>query len=116
MADHPDWSRALVPAEKARFYLGLIDDPKSRGRGTAFVDYLGFRDVAELRAAIAAHARSSPARLDRVTRHGRVYDVVGPMSGPSGRWFVHMLTVWIVHPGRTTPFNVTALPVRKPKE
>jgi hypothetical protein len=112
----PEWSSAFVPSSKADFYLGQLDDPKSRGRAAAFVDYLGFEHPQQVVDALVRHAQTNHPILQRVTAWGAVYRVVGPLQGPSGRRFDRMLTVWMVHRGRTTPFNITALPTRKPTE
>lgn len=102
---------AFVEDDKLGYYLGTSATPSPRAG--VFRGVLGFTEPDELRRAILDHACSWPAEVHAVRSHGVIYNVIGPMVGPSGRRIERMITAWIIEPGSASPRNVTAFPDRR---
>jgi hypothetical protein len=108
----PNRERAYVEASKARYYFEPREaDDKSR----LVTEVLGFKAPEELAEAVVLHAKTYPAYEDRRDRHGVVYYVEGPFSGPSGRRVESFRTVWIIESPSAAPRSVAIRPLPRRK-
>jgi hypothetical protein len=109
----PGRQRAFVEDDKLGYYLGLNRPGDPAPRAGVFREVLGFTDPSDLRRAIVEHGKAWPAVLFANREHGPIYNVIGPMEGPSGRRIERMITAWIIEHGTTAPRNITAFPDRR---
>lgn len=98
---------AVVDDLKLGYYLDESSRARPGSKVGIFRDILGFTDRESLRLALLAHGRENPASVFMASPYGVVWNVVGPMSGPSGRTTL-IRTGWMIHHGSRTPVNTTA--------
>lgn len=106
----PNVDRAVIDAAKVRDYLLSEAHPVGRFKA-AFFMALGYSagrwDL--LRDDFLALARAGTAAPGKPSPFGRILQVDGILTGPSGR-SVAVRTVWIVDAGEQTPRFITAYP------
>lgn len=103
-----------------------VDDAKLLGyylaewrRGTAsdkvtlIRDVLGFSTPAALRWALVTHARTHGASVWTRRDESVIYNVTGPLAGPSGRTIHGFISAWELRNGSCAPRNVTVLVGRR---
>ena len=109
----PYAEEAYVQQRKLTGYL--MDE---RWRGTPadkvglVVDVLGFTDPEMLRSALLDHARRWPAQLQSRDVLGQIFNVTGPLVGPSGT-VVGMVSCWMIGAGARRPRFITLMPARR---
>lgn len=103
-------SDAVIAPEKLRDYILSPTHPDGRAKA-AYLALLGYTQAdwprldADLRDQILSRA-AEPARL---SQYGQKYEILGPLTGPSGdtAW---VRTIWIICIGETVPRLVTLIP------
>ena len=106
----PNADRAVIDTAKVRDYLLSEVHPVGRFKA-AFFNALGYStDRWEvLRNDLLALARTAPAATEKSSQFGRVFEVDGILTAPSGR-SVDVRTAWIVRTTEDSPRFVTAFP------
>lgn len=110
MAELPNIDHAMVEERKITAYL--LDGRHTLGGAKAvFFERFGFSaaDWMRFRDAVLAHARDNDVHHSYDARHGRVYDIVGPLTSPDGRNPL-VLVVWMIRSGEDRPRLVTVVP------
>ena len=106
----PNADRAIFDPAKVRDYLLSSVHPVGRFKATFFVSLGYTQDRWEtLRDDFLAIARSGDAVPGRLSVFGRMFEVDGMLTGPSGR-AAEIRTVWIVASDEASPRFVTAYP------
>ncbi len=106
----PNADRAIVDPAKVRDYLLSSAHPVGRFKATFFVSLGYTQDQWEtLRDGLLALAGSGDAVPGRLRVFGRMFEVDGMLTGPSGRT-AEIRTVWIVASDDAPPRFVTAYP------
>jgi len=103
----PHRANAHVDDAKLGYYMDEARRADTGSKVGIFRGILGFMDGESARAALVSHAQTHEAFVMRQNEHGVIWNVIGPMSGPSGRTTI-MRTGWIIHHGSRTPVNTTA--------
>ena len=101
-----------VPAEKMRDYLLDDEHPDNPGKA-AFFATLGYTEDnwQDLDRALREQHLVLDAKEVETTDWGRMFEIVGPISGPSGR--AHAVrSIWIIRHSEDFPRFVTAYPAR----
>lgn len=105
---------AIIPADKLRDYLLSSSHPDGRGKAE-YLGRLGYSQEAcgKLDADLREQVLSREAQPGRPSPYGQKYEILGPLTGPSGNtaW---VRTIWIVLTGETVPRLVTLIPAEKP--
>jgi len=106
----PNADRAIVDPTKVRDYFLSSVHPVGRFKATFFVSLGYTQDRWEtLRDDLLVLARSGDAVPGRLSVFGRMFEVGGMLTGPSGRT-AEIRTVWIVASDEASPRFVTAYP------
>ena len=106
----PNADRAIVDPAKVRDYLLSSVHPVGRFKATFFVSLGYTQDRWEtLRDDLLVLARRGDAVPGRLSFFGRMFEVDGMLTGPSGRT-AEIRTVWIVASDEASPRFVTAYP------
>lgn len=102
---------AFVEDDKLGYYLEQFRRGGPGSKVGLFRDVLGFTDPELLRQALVGHAQAHAATLFVRTRWGDIWNVDGPLRGPSRT--IMMRTGWILALGSRHPRNTTAYPLRR---
>lgn len=106
----PNADRAIFDPAKLRDYLLSSVHPVGRFKKTFFVSLGYTQDRWEtLRDDLLSIAISGDAVLGRLSVFGRMFEVDGMLTGPSGRT-AEIRTAWIVARDEASPRFVTAYP------
>jgi hypothetical protein len=106
----PNPDRALIETAKVRDYLLSEAHPVGRFKAAFFVALGYSTDRWELlRDDLMTLARTGPAAPGKASAFGRMFEVDGILTGPSGRP-AFVKTVWIVRANEDAPRFVTAFP------
>lgn len=106
----PNADRAIIDPAKVRDYLLSSVHPVGRFKAAFFVSSGYTQDRWEtLRDDLLALAKSGDAVPGRLSVFGRMFEVDGMLTGPSGRT-AEIRTVWIIASDEASPRFVTAYP------
>jgi hypothetical protein len=103
-------SDAIIPPEKLRDYILSSSHPDGRTKA-AYLASLGYSQAnwPRLDADLRDQILSRDAEPARPSHYGQKYEILGPLTGPSGStaW---VRTIWIIRHGETSPRLVTLIP------
>jgi hypothetical protein len=106
----PNADRAIIDAAKIRDYLLSEIHPVDRFKAAFFIALGYSTDRWELlRDDLVTVARGSPAASGKQSPFGRMFEVDGILTGPSGR-SADVRSVWIIRAKEGSPRFVTAFP------
>ena len=95
------------------YYLAEWRRGTSSDKVTLLRDVLGFSGPALLRWALVTHARTHDAIVWARGDNAVIYNVTGPLTGPSGRTIRGFISAWELRNGSCAPRNVTVLVTRR---
>jgi hypothetical protein len=106
----PNADRAIILPEKLRDYLLSAEHPSGRHKAR-FFRRLGYRQEhwAEFRQALREQHLSHDAEELEPNAFGRRFQIISPMTGPSGETAI-IKSIWIVLTGEDVPRFVSAYP------
>ncbi|MBK8753255.1 MAG: hypothetical protein IPL99_17200 [Candidatus Competibacteraceae bacterium] len=109
----PDLEPAFVRPEKITRYLLSEEHPVGRHKAKFFSRF-GFSLPLwrYLETALLNHAIQHDVAQVETTPFGTSYMIDGPLLAPDGR-APQVRTVWFMETGQTTPYFVTAYPVKR---
>lgn len=109
----PDFEHAFIRPEKITRYLLSTDHPVGRHKAKFFLSF-GFSLPLwrHLETALLNHAAQHDVAQMEVTPFGVSYSIDGSMPALDGR-APEIRTVWFVETGQTTPYFVTAYPIKR---
>ena len=104
---------AIIPPDKLRDYL--LSPTHADGRTKAeYLRRLGYSqdNFLQLEADLREQILGRDAQPGRTSLYGQKYEILGPLTGPSGAtaW---VRTIWIILTGETVPRLVTLIPEEK---
>ncbi len=110
MAKLPSYELAIIDERKLTAYL-LDRAHRFGGPKAVFFESFGYsaENWQVLRDAILAHAGDHEVDQSQPTRHGQVYEVVGPLAAQDGRSPL-VRVVWMIRNGEDRPRLVTVVP------
>lgn len=111
----PYLERAFVRPEKITRYLLSEDHPVGRHKAKFFSNF-GFSLLSwrQLETALLDHAALHEVAEVEETSFGVSYMINGPLPTPDGH-APQVRTVWFVETGQTSPYFVTAYPIKRAK-
>ena len=105
---------AIIPPAKLRDYVLSTAHPDGRGKAE-YLGRLGYSQEAyeQLETDLREQILSREAQEAGASRYGQKYEILGPLTGPSGTtaW---VRTIWIVLMGEAVARLVTLIPAEKP--
>ena len=106
----PNAAQAIIPPEKFGRHLLLSGHQKGKARFFAALGYTS-DNWAEFEVALREQHLVLDAEEVEVTQWGKMYAIVGPITGPSGEQ-ANVRSIWIIRTGEDAPRFVTAYPAR----